>query len=583
MVGGSLVGGALIDVATVGTASAAPGPALGSVIDFARGPAPASASTVYDLSAQSGGTPTIAGDPAPFTDPMSRQEQVFGISTGGDLFVVVRNVQTLSTGVVDLTSKTPGLPPLVGNPAPFIDPQTGAEQILARARNGDVIDVARSLDGSAFGAYDLTGSGASKLAGNPVPFVDPQTHQEQIFGTSTGGHLFELWRDAGNFSVHLYDISAASGTPSPLQADPAPIVDPQTGAEQIDVGGVNGDIIDYSRDSHSFAVGVYDLTRGAPGTPALAGSPVPFTDPGNRQEQIFGISNTGHVFEIYRNTATFAVAPYDLSAATAGAPATGRPAPFVDPQTGLEQIFATTASNGHVAVMNRSATSALFQADLTATAGYGQPIVGSPHPFTDPQTGSEQALGRFGVAPAPVLGPSVAAVALSQVGVGDSPSSTSFSFDCNPYTAMLYSGYSQAGCGRDPTFNVQDENLLWCADFAKWVWEQVGVTSDLATLTPSAASFYAWGARMGESMPADSANPEVGDAMIFYPAGTAGSAYADHVGIVVGVNTNGTVDLVNGDFNSATGIRVQQDVDVSPGPYAAAIWGPGEQWVYVAP
>ena len=85
-------------------------------------------------------------------------------------------------------------------------------------------------------------------------------------------------------------------------------------------------------------------------------------------------------------------------------------------------------------------------------------------------------------------------------------------------------------------------------------------------------------------MPADATNPQVGDAAVIYPSSqTPGGTYADHVGTVVGVNSNGTVNLVNGDFAGSSNITVQADNNVSLASWAASIWGAGEQWVFVSP
>jgi hypothetical protein len=180
----------------------------------------------------------------------------------------------------------------------------------------------------------------------------------------------------------------------------------------------------------------------------------------------------------------------------------------------------------------------------------------------------------------------VAQIATSQVGVSDTPASTNWSLDCDPYTTMVGAGASSAGCGISPTFGVRDSNELWCADFAKWVWEEAGVSSDLGTLNPGANSFYTWGQEQGETLIPDGNNPAVGDAVVFYPPGeltSSGLGYADHVAIVVGVNSDGTVDLVNGDFMGATNISVQQYNEVSIASWASSIWNPDEQWVYISP
>jgi CHAP domain len=179
----------------------------------------------------------------------------------------------------------------------------------------------------------------------------------------------------------------------------------------------------------------------------------------------------------------------------------------------------------------------------------------------------------------------IAEVAEQNVGVGDTPASTSFSFDCNPFTTLAGAAASASGCGIDPKFKVQNRNEQWCADFAKWVWEQGGVTADLSTLSPQSASFYQWALDQGQHPSFDSGTPQAGDAILFYPAAdkAPNSTFANHVGIVTGVNSNGTLTLVNGDFAGSTNITAQQNNNVSPASFGASIWGSGEHWIYVSP
>jgi hypothetical protein len=176
-------------------------------------------------------------------------------------------------------------------------------------------------------------------------------------------------------------------------------------------------------------------------------------------------------------------------------------------------------------------------------------------------------------------------VAEDQVGVGDSPPSTNFGLDCNPFTTLAGVGASSSGCGTDPKFNVLDENEEWCADFTKWVWEQGGVTADLSALTPAAASFYQWALDQGQHPQFDSGIPAPGDAVVFYPSSDSApnASYADHVGIITAVNSNGTLNLVNGDFLGSTNITVQANDSVSLTSWAASVWGSGEQWILVSP
>jgi hypothetical protein len=184
------------------------------------------------------------------------------------------------------------------------------------------------------------------------------------------------------------------------------------------------------------------------------------------------------------------------------------------------------------------------------------------------------------------IGQSIANIALGQVGVSATPAVTSFAgLDCDPYSTLVGALSPNAnGCGLNPTLKVEDENEAWCSDFAKWVWQQAGVTTGMSTLNAGSGSFYDWGLAQGESMPADGGTPTAGDAVLFFPPGHIGHpAYADHVGIVTAVNPGGTVNLVNGDFLGTSNISVQYDTKVSLTSWAAQIWGPGEQWALIAP
>ena len=384
----------------------------GSMLDLARASS-ASPSAPYDLS---GGTPALAGDPAPFRDPQLGQEQIFGISTAGHLFEVYRDSTTFALHPYDLSAAIgPAVPPLVGTPAPFVDPQSGAEQILARSVNGQVIDVARHLGDGGLGVYGLSGPGTPALAGDPAPFRDPQSGQEQIFGISTAGHLFEVYRDSTTFALHPYDLSAAIGPAvPPLVGTPAPFVDPQSGAEQILARSVNGQVIDVARHLGDGGLGVYGLS--GPGTPALAGDPAPFRDPQSGQEQIFGISTAGDLFEVYRDSTTFGVAPYNLSGASTGSfPVVGRPSPFIDKGTGQEEIFAR-GTEGDSTAFDRLGGGLTF-VNLNAEAGGGRVATGDPRPFTDPQSGGEQVLTNANGA-APPVAVSSAYVGLRAGGAG---------------------------------------------------------------------------------------------------------------------------------------------------------------------
>src|SRR5271166_4684062 len=83
----------------------------------------------------------------------------------------------------------------------------------------------------------------------------------------------------------------------------------------------------------------------------------------------------------------------------------------------------------------------------------------------------------------------------------------------------------------------------WCADFARWVWENVGAqyTSEL---TAAAGSFYVYGQNHGTLKN----TPAVGDAVVF---DYQGGGVADHVALVTTVNGDGTIETVSGDWGGS--------------------------------
>ncbi|MFJ9448691.1 CHAP domain-containing protein, partial [Kitasatospora sp. NPDC101235] len=81
-------------------------------------------------------------------------------------------------------------------------------------------------------------------------------------------------------------------------------------------------------------------------------------------------------------------------------------------------------------------------------------------------------------------------------------------------------------------YNSANEN--WCADFAKWVWEQDGV--DVSGLDARAASFAEYRGGL-------SSTPHVGDAVVF---NYNGAGWAQHVALVTSINTDGTIGTIGG-------------------------------------
>jgi MYXO-CTERM domain-containing protein len=91
----------------------------------------------------------------------------------------------------------------------------------------------------------------------------------------------------------------------------------------------------------------------------------------------------------------------------------------------------------------------------------------------------------------------------------------------------------------------------WCADFAMWVWAHAGGGGiPVGGLDAAAGSFYVYGQNHGTLHTSSSYVPRVGDAIVF---NYAGGGRADHVGLVGAVNSDGSIQTVNGDFSGQSG------------------------------
>jgi PKD domain/CHAP domain len=203
---------------------------------------------------------------------------------------------------------------------------------------------------------------------------------------------------------------------------------------------------------------------------------------------------------------------------------------------------------------------------------------------TESAKAGKAAKAEAGTTPAD-LAQTISAIALSQVGVSDTPPVTNFNgVDCDPYSTLV-AGFSadSDGCGDNAGFGVRNENETWCSDFNKWVWEQAGVTADMNTLNAGAVSFYDWAVQNGQSPQIDTGTPEAGDSVVFFYPGNYPD-FADHVGIITSVSSTGTIDMVNGDFAATPDVHAEYDTDItSLTAFGEQVENPGEEWILVTP
>jgi hypothetical protein len=136
-------------------------------------------------------------------------------------------------------------------------------------------------------------------------------------------------------------------------------------------------------------------------------------------------------------------------------------------------------------------------------------------------------------------GSSIASLAVANVGKGAGTCSHVNSSDNSLGGAAFYGSCT----GNDGSAEY------WCADFARWVWSQSGV--DIAGLDAAAGSFVADASQNGSTVHSSSSyTPQVGDAIVY---NYNGAGYADHVGLVTAVNSDGSITTANGDFGGVSG------------------------------
>jgi hypothetical protein len=106
--------------------------------------------------------------------------------------------------------------------------------------------------------------------------------------------------------------------------------------------------------------------------------------------------------------------------------------------------------------------------------------------------------------------------------------------------ASSWAGYDYHGVSYDywhAPFRPHPQ--YWCSDFATYVWQHAGVS---VPTYPGVSSFLSW-VRQNGRFSSNTSDLHVGDAVF----------YAQHVGVVVQVSSNGTVTTVDGDFGGTKG------------------------------
>ncbi len=110
---------------------------------------------------------------------------------------------------------------------------------------------------------------------------------------------------------------------------------------------------------------------------------------------------------------------------------------------------------------------------------------------------------------------------------------------CNKY--FEYSKVGHGSC----------QETSWCAAFAEWVWHKAGVKG-VPDDTLAARGIGKWGVERGLFHHLAGYTPKPGDLMIY---GEPDGHTPGHVGVVVAVHANGTVDTVDGNYSDKVTLR----------------------------
>lgn len=140
------------------------------------------------------------------------------------------------------------------------------------------------------------------------------------------------------------------------------------------------------------------------------------------------------------------------------------------------------------------------------------------------------------VAPAPASASTAGAASLARANVGKTAGTCAENPTHNTLGGSQFEHSCAGGYSGGPEY--------WCADFAMWVWANSGLNT--SGLTAAAQSFYTYGQSHGTFH----ATAQPGDAVTF---STSPGGYANHVGVVTAVNSDGSLTLANGDWGGESG------------------------------
>jgi hypothetical protein len=286
----------------------------------------------YDLTAAAGGGAAVTGTPATAVDN-NLLVHVFVAGPGGHLYEYVPDHQNGNIwNAYDLTAAAGGGAPVTGNPSVAFDLNLFSVRVYVPGTAGHLTEyVPDHQNGNIWNAYDLTADagGGAPVTGNPSAVADFLHRVIRIYVPGPGGHLIEYVPDNQNGKIwNAYDVSAAAGGGAPVTGTPNAVQDFATALIRVYVPGPAGHLTEYLPDHQSGNIwNAYDLTNAAGGGLPITGSPSVIFDFHSRLIRVY-VVDPGHLAEYLPDHQNGNIwNAYDLTAhAGGGAPVTGSPA-----------------------------------------------------------------------------------------------------------------------------------------------------------------------------------------------------------------------------------------------------------------
>jgi uncharacterized delta-60 repeat protein len=187
--------------------------------------------------------------------------------------------QTGGTGgawavATDLTAGTTGAPLISTSPKAVFDGTT--IQVFALGATGDLVQYRNNGTGGAWTTTDLNtvaGSGAPK-----VTTIDPEVISGQIhlYAQTVAGDLVEIDNDnVGGHAWNFYDLTISAGGGTTIAGGPAALLIGTTPHVYVRVAS-NNHLLEFVADhANGHVWNAYDTNAQAPGSPVIAGNPVP--------------------------------------------------------------------------------------------------------------------------------------------------------------------------------------------------------------------------------------------------------------------------------------------------------------------